>query len=338
MPELTINTDKPETLEALKNLLATDTTLKEKIGLAPNFEGLDRAQLEKIEVEHKVNGKPVKKSLWDWIQAGTKADGADQRLQEAAEGLRLKEQRKSAQKAKNAVKAGKMPEDADLEAWADLIGEDAEDFKANIAEALGQKEPEKKGKKEEAVMPDATALFEAMKKAGMIPADMTPQDYAQTLALAKMDQIKGAGKALEERIRAAVAQNKELAKMIDGVKDDSKKQVLKDRIFDSARRDVRGRILSLGEKGTDEAIQQEIADAVGEVVKDLQTFGIPATAAPQPILLGRGEQGLPPVKVLSTEKVERPNSSEKPSAYDEAFVKSVMQGLAQAQEAGATSA
>ena len=333
--KLEIDLDNPtkEQLDDLKKALTPTILTKLDTRIGGDGE-LTRVQMETLMVTHKVDGQDVTKSLWDWVQSGTKAAGAEAKLERGSRGLKFMEAFQNIQKA---MKNKEIPTENDTQIVAGELDFSPTELKETFMEALKEL-PEDKGdagpeaaKKLTSGSLTKETLRELVRKDPEFAGLLLSAEDRDTLVLAKEKQIEEARQRLAEDVKKAVDKNLRVGKIDDADIRGKVCKVLQSSVLPDAQR----RIMLLGDKGTLNDYQREIELAVEKQASELEASGILSKAAPQPIILGGSAPGMPPIKVLPDEKIGPLDATD--PEYADKFAKIMAQELARHPEAmGAT--
>jgi len=331
-----INLENPtaEQIEALKKAIPGLTDKLGVLVLNP-AEPLSREQMEKLTIEHKIDGEQVKFSVWDGAQAKSLATSAAKDKREASDLRKRLEQMEANEKAFETFRAaadkGEVPPAEVIALVAKTIGVEPDDVVAGLQSSSdggnGDGKDKAKGKP---AAGDRKIKWE----------DLDPTVQKRFLSEVHSDFLseqmsKDAEGALAKHITDTLAKHPAVVKFRKDTENDPNKKAILDNLEKLATRAVnkesRGRIAQMQTAGTGD-ILAEMPGIVDGVVKELDFDSILAKAAPQPILLGAGEPGQTPLTVLSNEKVDDSLRLNDPN-WKNNEVKGIMLDLA---KAGAT--
>jgi hypothetical protein len=321
--EIDLANPTAEQLEALKQAVPTLGTKLGVMVLDP-AQPLSREQMEKLTIQHKIDGEQQTFTAWDAAQAKSLTTSAARDKREAAELRKKIEELDADDKAfeafRAAADAGKVPPADVIARVAKKIGVEPKD----VLDGLQQTADDGRGKRTD----DAPARKITL-------ADLDPELQKKLLSDVQAGFLTeqmgtNAEQALAKHISESLAKHPAIVKARqDAESDPSKKKVL-ERVEKVAIRAVdkesRGRIAQMQAAGSGD-ILAEMRDIVDGVVKTLDPDTLLQLAAPQPIIMGPSESGQTPLTILSNEKVKTLPRSD-PNYFDnekKAFVQAMLQ-------------
>ena len=317
-----IDLDKPtqEQIDAMKKAMPG---LAGQLGVIDPSQPLDKEVAEKLTFKNKVSGNIVEKSIWDWVQSGSKAEGAETSLREAKQ---AKEAAKDAlakveaqARFRTALQNGEMPETEDIKIAAEAIGQDPQ----TILDALTPTEGDDKGKK--TMQPTANAQPTTISHKNLDPG------MQDDMAYLKEKKAEDAQKEVARLLNQALDKSERVTTLI--AKKGSHKDAadnLRQSLFNTSKKFSQGRFRNLEASATQADILREIDESVNEAVDNAELSGIAEPAAPQPIILEPSEPGQQAITVLSDEKVPVGDISD--PDWAENFTKISMQQQVKAAE------
>lgn len=258
-----------------------------------------------------VDGKQVRMTLDELKENAVKAAGADAKFRAASEMKKQADKGVKVMELFTSLSNNPNPSPEDVSELATLLGADPVEF-AKAMYGKDQNMPNKE--KEEPTQPQQTQPYS-------VGTEQLSQDVQAQLKWSREQQVKEAGREINEEIENFIDKDEILGKLIADT-DEEQRADVRSAIKDIVHESVRGKILATGQFGAD-----TVKEAGQHARAVLKRIGIPSKMYKQPNLavLGLGPSGQIPAEVQADEPIKRVDSAE--DNYVSNAVKRVQQAM-----------
>ena len=259
-----------------------------------------------------VDGKQVRMTIDELKENAVKVAGADAKFRAASEMKKQADKGVKVMELFTSLSGNPSPSPEDVSELATLLGADPVEF-TKAMYGKEQKMPTEKEVEQTSQHTQTQPLS--------VGTEQLSQDVQAQLKWSREQQVKEAGKEINEKIENFIDKDEILGKLISDT-DDEQRADVRSAIKDIVHESVRGKILATGQFGAD-----TVKEAGQHARAVLKRIGIPSKVYKQLNLavLGLGPSGQIPAEVQADEPIKRVGMAE--DSYVSNAVKRVQQAM-----------